>query len=98
MTRSRLTQEALSELVLLERDEPTTTDRRAKTRGAAIFCGWLALLGLVLALASGVGPWRTCGLVVLAVFAGGALRLAQLLLLAWDSEGRPPRQRLQDDR
>lgn len=81
-----------------KRDEPTPADRRAKTRGAAIFCGWLALLGLALALVSGVGPWRTIGLVVLAIFAGGALRLAQLLLLARDSEGRSPRKRLQDGR
>jgi hypothetical protein len=83
MTRSRSNHEALSELMLLESSEPTVADRRAKMLGAAIFCGWLALLGLLLALIGGVGPWRTLGLVVLAVFAGGALRLAQLLCLVW---------------
>jgi len=49
--------------------------------GAAVFCGWLALLGLVLASVSGVGSWHAIGLVVLAVFGACALRLTTAVAL-----------------
>jgi hypothetical protein len=85
---SRISQKELAKLMRLARTELVVADRRPKMRGAAICCGWLALLGLVLAMATASGPWHTIGLSVFAVFLGCALRLLQLLCLRVEDRPR----------
>jgi hypothetical protein len=49
--------------------------------GAAVFCAWLAALGLVLASLSDAPAWHVVGLAVLGVFGACSLHLSVAVAL-----------------